>query len=367
MKVLVLTQQYPSENDLYKNMFVHNRLKKYMSMESSPDFKVFVLNGRKKEYKYDSVNVQSGNESMLKRIIENDDFDRIIVHFLTFRMVPVLLKYAQNIKKIVWVHGYEAISWKRRLFNNTSPKFVKYVLGNIVQLRFFKKFVLNCKKTTFVFVSDWMKNVSEDDLNVNFKNFKIIPNGIDTDFYNLGTEKKNYKKILTIRPFNSRKYATDQVVEAIKELSKEDGFEEFQFTIIGKGKFFEKDTKLIKKFKNVLLINKFIDSNSIKKFHEENGIFLCPTRQDAQGVSMCEAMSSGLIPISSNNTAIPEFVENNKSGFLTNNVSEIVKTIKYINSDKCDSSDISQNARENILNKCELNKMAIKELSLIKE
>ena len=57
-----------------------------------------------------------------------------------------------------------------------------------------------------------------------------------------------------------------------------------------------------------------------------NGIFICPTRQDAQGVSMCEAMSSGLVPITLYNTAIPECLPNDER--LVNNNKIIKEKIK---------------------------------------
>ena len=47
----------------------------------------------------------------------------------------------------------------------------------------------------------------------------------------------------------------------------------------------------------------------IAQLHKEYGIFIVPTRMDAQGVSRDEAMSSGLIPVTNAVTAIPEFVD----------------------------------------------------------
>jgi glycosyltransferase involved in cell wall biosynthesis len=44
-------------------------------------------------------------------------------------------------------------------------------------------------------------------------------------------------------------------------------------------------------------------------------VFLTPTRMDSQGVSRDEAMSSGLVPITTSVTAIPEFVDS-ESGIL---------------------------------------------------
>lgn len=62
-------------------------------------------------------------------------------------------------------------------------------------------------------------------------------------------------------------------------------------------------------FKNVKLHRKFLSHREIADLHKQYGIFLTPTRMDSQGVSRDEAMSSGLVPITTNVTAIPEFVD----------------------------------------------------------
>ena len=47
----------------------------------------------------------------------------------------------------------------------------------------------------------------------------------------------------------------------------------------------------------------------IADIYNDYGIFLCPSRMDSQGVSRDEAMSSGLVPVTSAVAAIPEFVD----------------------------------------------------------
>ena len=74
-------------------------------------------------------------------------------------------------------------------------------------------------------------------------------------------------------------------------------------------------------------MERFLTRDSIRELHAQHGLFLCPTRQDAQGVSMCEAMSSGLVPITSHNTAIPEFVAHGVNGFLCRAPGELAQAI----------------------------------------
>ncbi|MDT2671919.1 glycosyltransferase family 4 protein [Enterococcus dongliensis] len=366
MRILVLTQQYPKENDIYKNGFVHTRVKKYLE-ETKIYCEVFVLNNRNNNYVYDNVNVQEGSVDNLVLMLRNGKYDKIIIHFLTWRMISVLLKEEFiNIPKLIWVHGFEALSWRRRIFNIFNSNFLKYMLVNKIQLRYFKKFLGPNTNSKFIFVSEWMKNIAEKDIKAKFTNFEIIPNGIDTEKFKYSSKDSLKKNILLIRPFNSRKYATDIACKAIELLSKEKNFSEYSITIVGEGKYYEKDTKIISQYDNVHLINRFLTPDEVKQLHSENGIFLCPTRQDAQGVSMCEAMSSGLVVVASNNTAIPEFVDDDINGLLCLNATDICSKIIKISNNKEKFNEISKNARNKILDKCDLNRIILQELNLVK-
>jgi len=122
-------------------------------------------------------------------------------------------------------------------------------------------------------------------------------------------DEEQRKKILSIRPYASNKYANDLTVKCIKELAKEPFFKELKFCIMGSGEQFEKITAPLKKYSNVILEQKFLRQDEIAALHKEYGIFITPTRMDAQGVSRDEAMSSGLVPVTNSVKAIPEFVD----------------------------------------------------------
>ncbi len=369
MKILVLTTAYPNKNDYYQNAFVHNRLTEYKNIDSSLLIDVMVIQKRNTQefYKHESINVYKGNIDSLSNVFKGKNYDRILVHFLDYKIIDFI--DSNNIKDplLVWVHGAEALSWKRRLFNIRNKGFFKEVVKNLLQLKKLKSFVLkNESRITFIFVSEWMKQVMEEDVSVNIKNYYIIPNNINIDFYKYFKKDEGLNKnILLIRPFNSNKYANDVAVSSILGLSKKyKRFKELNFTIIGKGPLFKIITDPIKDFKNVTLINSFLSKDDIKKYHDKNGVFLVPTRQDAQGVSMCEAMSSGLVPVTLNNTAIPEFVDTD-SGFLCNSSEEIEKAIIELNENYNFFSFLSKNAAEKIAEKCGIENTVLLEYQLI--
>lgn len=368
MDYLLITNMYPKQDDLYRNAFIHRRVINYLDFSQNINISVYVLNNNVKNkitYSFDSINIVEGNNESLIETINRMKPQKLLIHFLDRHMMSIIEQV--SIKTIVWVHGVEALGWYRRLFNFNLKEFPKYALQNTRQMWNFRKFIKHSDtNTSFVFVSEWMKNILEFDTGTKIKQFDIIPNPIDDRLFQyIEKSPELRKKILLIRPFASKKYANDIAIEAILKLSKEDLFNDLEFTIYGEGKHFDSLTEPLKKFKNVKLYKNFLKQQEIAMVHKEHGIFLCPTRQDAQGVSMCEAMSSGLVPITSNNTAIPEYVSHKKTGILTTSANEIALNIKHLYNNPSEFAFLSKNASISIQKKCKPELVTSRELELI--
>lgn len=367
MNVLVICTNYPSEDNLYAHAFIHKRLIFYK--EKGYNITVFVMDKEKKTYNYEGINVIRGKSEDLNYILDKQNINIVLIHFITYKIIRIINKLNLDLPILIWVHLGEAISWKRRLFNYKSKGFMKSTISSIIQIRYLKGFVKKVNlndKVKFIFVSKWIKEVMEKDINLKVRNYEIVHNVIDTELFNY-VEKDNElrKKILMIRPFTTDKYANDIAVDAILELSKLECFTDIEISIYGKGDKFDKLTLPLKKFNNISLNNRFLNHDEIAELHKKYGIFLCPTRQDSQGVSMCEAMSSGLVPITSNNSAIPEFVENGVSGILANKSHEMAKSIEFLYYNDNEFSRISKNAAESINNKCSFKETIAREINYI--
>ena len=370
-KVLLVIKGYPNEDNIYSNMFVHNRVKKYI--ENGINVQVFCFNKKvNTNYIYDGVFVEVGGHIKLRNIILRTIWDKILIHFAWKEIMKTIIKYRRNIELIIWVHGVEGLGWYRRLFNlKFNPieliKFIGYMFINTDQMLYMKRLICE-ENIIFVFVSEWMKSIFErDTLSIGkIKKYKIIPNVVNENIFSYNKKQESDRlQILSIRSYDTKKYANDISVKAILELSKKDYFNELTFTFFGKGRLFRKTLKPLRKFPNVRILEKYLKSEQIKREHDKHGIILIPTRQDAQGVSMCEAMCSGLVPITSNNTAIPEYVDN-ECGYLTNNLLEIVYAIEdlYLNPDKF--LEMSKEASNKIINKCSSKVTIDEEIKLIK-
>jgi len=335
MKILVFCDNYPRPGPGYADSFVRVRLESYLH---SLDADIVVVKLRRvaageENYVFNGVKVQHHTRESLPALLKAFQPDVMLAHFIQAylcRTLPALT----DTPLLTWVHGEEALSWTRRLFYLRTlgvKSFLKYVAANTVQrhemAKLFRWANRSEGRTQFVFVSEWMRRIAEADVGVRLQHCNIIPNCVDNNFFQQVAKRPgDNRKILLIRSFNSAKYANDIAVAAIEKLSREyKGFERLQFTIVGEGKLWDKLTARIR-FPNVTLINRSLDHEEIRSLHAGHGVFLCPTRQDAQGVSMCEAMSSGLVPVASDNTAIPEFLSE-REGYLCKSVSEVAAAL----------------------------------------
>lgn len=319
---LVLSKQYPSYDDLYKYGFLHSRVRAYDRAGQKVD--IFRLNSNEDSIyrEFENIDVVSGDLKLLDRVLESGVYRKVLVHILDRPMWDVLKKHLEKVEVIVWMHGSEAQAWQRRSYefsNLTDAEIQKKKKLSVAQMKLWNEvFQFDTKNLRFVCVSEnFVSEVAEDVGNNGFKEkTSIIHNYIDRSIFQYEPKKTELRKrVLTIRPYVNLKYANDLTVSAILELSKRPCFKDMEFTIAGDGELFDQTTAPLRKFSNVKLHKGFFTQAEIAQLHKEHGVFLTPTRWDSQGVSRDEAMSSGLVPITTNVAAVPEFVDET-CGFL---------------------------------------------------
>lgn len=327
-RFLVVCNAYPSKEAIYRNGFIHRRVKAYQKKGLNVDVFYLHVNATDIErYTYDGVHVTFGNELHYQNFLaENKNtYNTFLIHFINPHMYYPIIETIQSPKIVVWIHGFEAEAWHRRWFNFlSSGQELNQILDKAefyypTQLEFMNQLYKEKNyDITFIHVSEWFKtHIADVDAKYSPTNYEIIPNIVDSEVFNyVPKERKGKLKVLSIRPFASYKYANDQTADAIHVLSKKPFFNDLEFHIYGEGKLYSQITDSLIKYDNVKLHNKFLEQKEIARIHKNFDVFLCPTRLDSQGVSMCEAMSSGLVVVSSNVTAIPEFVTHNETGLL---------------------------------------------------
>ncbi|MBA1239559.1 glycosyltransferase, partial [Pseudomonas kunmingensis] len=311
---LLVTNHYPSYDDLYRNGFVHTRVRAY----AESGMKVDIFRLREDEpirwHEFQNADVTTGSQNALRKMLKSGRYRHVLVHFLDPNMWDVLKDFIDDIRVTIWVHGAEIHPWYRRKYNIETPEQEeKAKAQSAVRMSFWRGLLQPMPANLhLVFVSNYFANEVMEDLGFRLPegSYSVIHNPIDTELFSYAEKDSEHcKKILSIRPFATRQYANDLTVKCILELSKKPIFDQLRFTIVGDGVLFEETITPLRQFDNVHIQQKFLTQPEIAALHKEHGIFLCPTRWDSQGVSRDEAMSSGLVPVTTAVAAIPEFTD----------------------------------------------------------
>ena len=369
-KIILLTEHYPSPSNIYNYMFIHSRAIEYI--KRGFDVRVLYLSNKEEKYQYEGVSVYKGDFSTYKECFILYKADVIFIHSPKEKIITeiVNIKSSLKIPSYTWIHGVEALSVYRRVFNvkNKSDFFRLYTKGLFIELRrklLFRKYkkIIDKYGDSFVFVSNWMKDITEKDNLIKFNNFRVIPNFIDSKLFDCNVERNN-KSFLIVRSFESKKYANDISMEIINRLFLKRN--DFNVTIFGDGCLFEKEISKLNLPSSMLNVNKkMLDRNELSNIlnNHNYGYFLCPTRQDAQGVTMCEAMSSKLIAITNPSTAIPEFVSIDYA-VIDDDLDNIVNYISKLMDNKKEFNDKAFKSRDYIVSTLSSDICISKELEL---
>jgi glycosyltransferase involved in cell wall biosynthesis/spore maturation protein CgeB len=311
---LILTNHYPSYDDLYRNGFVHSRVMAYRERGIRSD----VFRMRPAEpvsyHEFEDVDVTTGSQEVLHQMLSSGRYKTVMVHFLEPSMWEVLQHHIDRIKVVVWVHGAEIQPWHRRDYNySTEEERTVAKMKSAARMEFWQGLLrpmpANLK---LVFVSRYFAEEVMEDIGFRIpeEHYTIIHNPIDTDVFSYQPKPaEQRKRVLSIRPYASAKYANDLSAKAIQLLAEKPWFKDMEFRMIGDGPLFDTILDPLRQYGNVFIERRFLKQAEIAALHKEYGIFLSPTRMDAQGVSRDEAMASGLVPVTNGVTAIPEFVD----------------------------------------------------------
>ncbi|MBX9867014.1 MAG: FkbM family methyltransferase [Burkholderiales bacterium] len=337
-KTLLVTNNYPSYSDLYRNGFVHSRVKLYRENNVNVDVFKFKENITLNFDEFQDVDVTTGGTEALTNILSNNFYQNILVHFLDDKIWQVIKDELDNTRVFVWIHGAEIQPWHRREYNFVNDEELSIAkIDSDKRIKFWQEIMSNIHPNLhFIFVSQYFANEVMEDVNIQLPchSYSVIHNPINIDLFSYVTKTaEQRKKILSIRTYASKKYGNDLSVAAILELSKKSYFSELEIKFIGDGKLFEETLLPLRQFKNVIIEQKFLKQDEIASLQKEFGIFLCPTRWDSQGVSKDEAMSSGLVVVTNNVAAISEFIDNTcgvlalKEDYITmaNGIAELIE------------------------------------------
>jgi spore maturation protein CgeB/glycosyltransferase involved in cell wall biosynthesis/SAM-dependent methyltransferase len=311
---LLITNRYPSDQDLYRNGFVHRRVLEYRRHGAKVD--VFRVGSSDKlaYYEFDGVDVISGGIAALEALLRSNRYKAILVHFLEPRTWQALLPKLGQTPVLIWAHGAEIQAWHRREAHYGTQAALEAAKADSEPRNDFWRGVIQDLPTgsKLIFVSRQFATEVLGDLGVQLPAdlYEIIHNVIDTRLFEYRPKSAEQRlKVLSIRPYTSRIYGNDLAVSAILALAERPYFDQLDFHLVGDGPLFDETVAPLRGLANVRIDRRFLSQREIAELHKHYGVFLCPSRGDTQGVSRDEAMSSGLVPITNSAGAIPEFVD----------------------------------------------------------
>lgn len=350
MNLAIITSRYPKENDPYRHMFVHVRALYFI--EQGVSLTIFVPSKSVEHYNYQGVDVVCDSSENISKALHR--YDVSYLHLLNFypKVDGGYTIYKEivrsRLKVALFIHGTDVLKYPEYLndFRFSPLGVAKYLYVNYWNhycMKFFLNKITTRNKYLILTPSKWMKEHTESIFKRKFPFFYNLPNGIDTDLFDLPSNFDNRFKAVTIRPLSDPKYGVDIAIEVMKQLPKA-----FTLDIYGKGFLSKKYQKMIDDYglqDRVHIIDTFIERDAINDLFSRYGIFFAFTTFDSQGVIMCEAMASRLLTVSNPIAAIPEFIHDGVNGLLGNDFIEIAEKIVAVTSDKVIYEEITQNAR----------------------
>jgi glycosyltransferase involved in cell wall biosynthesis len=306
MKLLIISQTYPSKNEIYQNAYVHTRSLYYKKVGHSVDVISFAAS---KQYSQDDIPVYP--ESGFKTLVANNKYDAVVFHAPNLRNhIRFFITHLAVLPKVFFVfHGFEILRTskyypepfafkKESKFNRLLVDYYDVVKCFLMKL-LIKKY--GGEKLKLIFVSQYLSSLFEENVKIPFVEFKeyseVIHNPVHPVFLENKYDEINREKLcITIRSFDKSVYAIDKVMEIAENNP------DYTFHIYGKGEYFKHN----KKPKNVMIFDGFLTPEELVKTINKYRFAIMLSHHDSQGVMATEMAYFGIPLIASNIPAARE-------------------------------------------------------------
>ncbi len=285
--------------------------------------------------------------SLSYKAVVTSDVD--LIHFITIPAITdfaaesiILLGRLKKMPIIVNIHG---IVYKKD-FHDPERNILrdKLALVSHIRAQIASKVVVN---------SHYMKRLTSSYYKIPKNKITVIPNGVDTKGFTPSGDKINLDgdpAILYVGKISLEK-GIDVLIKALRLLK--DDLRKAKLHIVGSGSWMDR----------AILLAQKLDVHSYIRFHGKvphsylpyvfrgADIFVLPSRVEAFGIVLLEAMACGLPVVASSVGGIPEIVENSENGILVppNDPVKLSQAIVEIHSDSDLRRKLSANALQTAL------------------
>ena len=333
-------------------------------------------NEKNKNFEFELISTYDSKAFQMSRKYRNTKFSfvktsRIITFFdkiLYFLLVKVLkkdkknsykfilkrLEYLYKTSKILKTSNYDKIIIENNPTLFLTLKFRKnyvkykdkyyYHLHNEIN-NFYGCYDIMKECKNIICISEYIRNYVVDRLNISINQTSILKNCIDIkrfDGHISDFDKKNIYQKYNIKTkdkiliFTGRIVPEKGILEVVKAL-KDIKTKNVKLVIVG-GNFIGKNDKSFyeekleeecKSIQNNIIFTGFVDYSIINKFYAISDVAVLPSLwEEPAGLTILEALSSGVPVITTKSGGIPEYVEDG-SAILLNRDENLVKNIAF--------------------------------------
>lgn len=282
---------------------------------------------------------------------------QIIISFAGYwSLIPVILGKIFRIPTYIIINGTDAVAFEEINYGNLR----KPLLRNFIYLSYKWAYKLLPVSKSLMYVKNtyYSSKAIEQGVLAYFKDvttpFKVIANGIDIESWRLsGIVKRESKSFMTVMGEGQEQV---KGISLFVQLAFE--FPNSKFSIVGV------DSVSFETPENLVCLGRKKQKELIEIYHAHK-FYMQLSNFEGFGVSLCEAMLCGCVPIVSNVNAMPEIVGD--SGFIINSREDILEAVKTLRNAIYDTLS-KENSNKSVLrieNKFSLNSRKEKLFSIL--
>ncbi|HBI93267.1 MAG TPA: hypothetical protein DDY58_13095 [Terrisporobacter glycolicus] len=307
------------------NVYIPVSSSELIGINDSKDFKKTNLIYSNSFKNIDRLNFKVKSKKMYKNLLKEIDFENLdIIHahsLFTNGYLAYRLKKEKNIDYIVAIRNTDI-----NIFFRYMPHMRKLGL----------EIMNNAKKVIFIsqpykdyFIEKYAKYSEHTLLS---DKIEVIPNGIDSFWFNnMNSSKKTKKlKLLYVGTLNKNKNIIS-IIKAVNKL-RQKGYK-LELEIVGDGPYYKKIDKRIKKHKEYIHLNGKLNSKELLEKYRECNIFVMPSKYETFGLVYVEALTQGLPVIYTKGQGFDGIYEDGNVGYsveygnlldLTNSIEKLI-------------------------------------------
>ena len=281
-------------------------------------------------------------EGIEVKILGEDLFDFIA----SYRLIDIINSFKPD---IIHTHLFRATAWSRfaKQLSRTDAKLITTIHGMESTAYHFVEKLMQSISDYIIFPSNNLAKWYTDSIkNIDSNKFRIIYPGV---VINKAREYKKQNKVIvgTLSRLHEVK-GLDILLKAAKILYKRN--KQFEINIGGGGKGKETLVKQVKEL-GIEEICNFVDEIPDKtQYLDSLSIFAAPSRKEAFGINICEAMERSLPVVASRVGGIPEVIEENVTGILCepDNPESLAQNLEILINDFEKRKRLGENGRKRV-------------------